>query len=209
MRADWCGVPELAISPGHAAFLQIATAIVQAVVSVGLLTWYVLAAHLERVRKTRERADEFASLVTLCRGLGLEAQARIANCREAAAAAADAIDPDQLLKTRVASWKADMEVIYVCLNEVPHYEVRSPAFSIALTRLWLEVDARTLELSEFASPGDFDAYLEKKYACIEWEIATMAELLAEDRASGASVQRPLGGAVKHAKNAYPPLGRGQ
>lgn len=197
-------MPGFEISAGHAAFLQIATAVVQAMVSIGLLTWYVLAAHAERVRKTRERAEEFESLVMLCRGLGLEAQARILTCQEVPPIAASAsANPDQQLKTRIARWKTDMEVIYVCLNEVPHYEVRSPAFSIALTRLWLEVDARALEVSEFNSSHDFDAYLEGKYSCIGWEIDAMAQLLNEDGVSGAAVQRTLADPVRRAENTFP------
>jgi hypothetical protein len=63
-------MPDAEISAGHAAFLQIATAVVQAVVSVSLLAWYVFTAHLERVRVRRERSEDFDSLVRLCRDLG-------------------------------------------------------------------------------------------------------------------------------------------
>ena len=57
------------------------------------------------------------------------------------------------LPTRLDQWRSDMAIIYVCLNEVPHYEVRNPAFSIALTRLWLEVDARNVSTRDAKHPS--------------------------------------------------------
>ena len=91
----------------------------------------------------------------------------------------------------MAAWKADMGVIYVCLNEVPHFEVRSPCFSIALTRLWLEVDARSVAGSEFGSIEDFKKFLEKKHGSVGREIAAMAEIVMQGRSAGPRSGRSL------------------
>jgi hypothetical protein len=115
--------------------------IIQAVVSTALLGWYVLAAHLDRQRVRREREQDFDSLVTLCRDLGIEAKLKTRiQLQELASVETGCTDDGLSATDRFWKWRADMVVLYVCLNEVPHYEVRNPEFSIALTRLWLEVD---------------------------------------------------------------------
>jgi hypothetical protein len=189
-------MPGLEITASHAAFLQTATAVVQAIVATGLLIWYVLASHIDRLRKVQERAEEFESLVRLCQGLGLEAQARIATCRQAVSDQQPGDDVVQQLTTAVAAWKADMEVIYVCLNEVPHFEVRSPCFSIALTRLWLEVDARSVVGSEFGSIADFKKFLERKHGSIGREIGAMAEVTTRNDGAAPRTRRSLTMAVQ-------------
>jgi len=160
------------------AMWQTGTAVVQAVCSIVLLAWYVLAAHLERQRVRREKVDEFASLVRLCRDLGIEAKDKTNTHLRAASAAlagASSTPPDPRLQ--LASWRADMTIIYVCLNEVPHYEVRSPAFSTALTRLWLEVDARTVEPEHIDDLNQWVAFLDHKFQRICLEVDAMAGLL--------------------------------
>jgi hypothetical protein len=169
------------------AIWQTGTAIVQAVCSIGLLGWYVLAAHLERRRVRRERSDDFDSLVKLCRDLGVEAKDKTF-AHLSAASSAPAEDPLQ----RLASWRSDMAIIYVCLNEVPHYEVRNPAFSTALTRLWLEVDARTVDAERFADTQQLVRFLGLKFDRICVEVDAMASLLASSPAERATGRRPDG-----------------
>ena len=123
---------------------QTATAVVQAVCSVTLLAWYVLAAHLARRQARRERGETFNSLVRLCRDLGADAKARTNAHLDGAAHA-----PDDDPQARFTAWKTDMRIIHVCLDVVPHYEVRDPAFSQALTRLWCEVDLKGVEPAAF------------------------------------------------------------
>lgn len=167
-----------AISVGQAAFWQTATAVVQAVVSVALLGWYVLAAHLDRVRTRREQAEDFSSLVTLCRDLGIEAKSQIeAHLRAATDTKADSTAVTIALRERFISWKTEMTVIYVCLNEVPHYEVRNPTFSTALTRLWMAVDVRAVDANKFAGAEQFITCLNQKLDRICVEVDAMAELL--------------------------------
>jgi hypothetical protein len=161
---------------------QTGTAIVQAVCSIGLLGWYVLAAHLERRRVRLERSDDFDSLVKLCRDLGVEAKDKTF-AHLSAASIAPAEDPLQ----RLASWRSDMTIIYVCLNEVPHYEVRNPAFSTALTRLWLEVDARGVEAERFADAEQLVRFLGLKFDRICVEVDAMARLL-----TGSPAERAIG-----------------
>lgn len=166
------------VNAGNAAFLQTATAVVQAIVSVGLLTWYVLAAHLDRTRIRRERSEDFNSLVMLCRDLGVEAREKTAEHRRSASAISSVpSERSAALEAGLAMWRRDMTVIYVCLNEAPHYEVRNPAFSIALTRLWMEVDARTIEPKSIEAPEQLILFLDHKLACICREIDAMAGLL--------------------------------
>jgi hypothetical protein len=170
------------LTAAQAATWQTAPAIVQAVCSVGLLAWYALAAHLERSRTRREKADEFDSLVRLCRDLGVDAKDKTKAHMRALSMPMEAhpvtIEPSK----RLELWRADMTIIYVCLNEVPHYEVRNPAFSIALTRLWLEVDARNVSAGDATTAQQLLALLSQKIDRICLEIDAMASLLeAPDR----------------------------
>ena len=151
---------------------QTATAAIQAITSVGLLGWYLWAAHLERVRARREKAEAFESLVWLCYDLGHEARAK--TDAHLAAARGALAQGDGGAPALFAAWKEDMVVIYVCLDEVPHYEVRSPAFSTALTRLWLEVDAKDIDYSE---AGELVPFLARKHERICREVDSMAQLL--------------------------------
>ena len=151
---------------------QTATAVVQAVSSIILLAWYVLAAHLARRQVRRERTEAFDSLVTLCRDLGADARIRTSTHLDAAARAPDG-DPQQ----HFAAWRAEMRIIYVCLDVVPHYEVRNPAFSQALTRLWCEVDLATLEPDSFEEMPQFVAFLTAKFERIRIEVDAMNALL--------------------------------
>jgi len=168
----------------NSAIWQTGTAIVQAVCSIGLLGWYVLAAHMERRRVRRERSDDFDSLVRLCRDLGVEAKEKTFDHLSAASNAL-AEDPRQ----RLASWRSDMAIIYVCLNEVPHYEVRNPAFSTALTRLWLEVDARDVDAERFTDAEPLVRFLGLKFDRICVEVDAMASLLAGSPAERAKGRR--------------------
>ncbi len=80
-----------------------------------------------------------------------------------------------------------MAIIYVCLNEVPHDEVCNPAFSTALTRLWLEVDARGVDAERFADAQQLVRFLNVKFDRICVEVDAMASLLAVspgERATG-------------------------
>jgi len=165
------------LTASQAAIWQTGTAIVQAVCSIGLLAWYALAAHLERARKRREKVEEFDSLVRLCRDLGVDAKDKTkAHVRALSTPMeAEAVTID--LSTRLDRWRSDMAIIYVCLNEVPHYEVRNPAFSIALTRLWLEVDARNVSTRDAETPEQLLAFLRQKIDRICLEVDAMASLL--------------------------------
>jgi hypothetical protein len=190
------------ISAGHAAFLQTATAIVQAIVSVSLLAWYVLMAHLERVRATRERSEDFESLVMLCRELGIEAKNKTeAHRRRVLSIAEGTSDPTEATQATLASWKADMTVVYVCLNEVPHYEVRNPAFSTALTRLWMEVDARAVDPKGYERADQLASFLHEKHERVCREIDAMTALLTAPKAAQ-EVQKRLVGAVKRRGKIY-------
>ncbi len=151
---------------------QTATAVVQAVCSVTLLAWYVLAAHLARCQARRERQEGFASLVRLCRDLGNDAKARTSEHLETAKRATDG-DAGE----RFTAWKADMKVIYVCLDVVPHYEVRNPAFSQALTRLWCEVDLQEVKPERLNDRPQLIAFLAAKLARICVEVDAMNTLL--------------------------------
>jgi hypothetical protein len=183
----------------QAAAWQTGTALVQAVCSVSLLGWYVLAAHLDRRRLRREKADDFDSLVRLCRDLGAEAQDKTAaHRRDAAAAPTGAVGVVEAQR-RLALWRSDMQVIYVCLNEVPHYEVRNPAFSTALTRLWLAVDARSLQ--DIAEPQTLVGFLDAQFDRICREVDAMALLLEPSGAARAAGLRRTGG---RRGNTYPP-----
>ena len=159
-----------------AAAWQTGTAVVQAVCSVTLLAWYVLAAHMDRQRVAREKIDDFNALVRLCHDLGMEAktktQKHIEELKTGMGAAAGSDTGD-----RLGAWRADMTIIYVCLNEVPHYEVRNPAFSTALTRLWLEVDSRSIAHGQIQNDQQVVGLLEDKLVRICWEVDAMAELL--------------------------------
>jgi hypothetical protein len=55
-----------------------------------------------------------------------------------------------------------MTVVHVCLNEVPHHEVRNPAFSTALARLWLAVDPRSASATRFTERQDLLNFLRRK-----------------------------------------------
>src|SRR5271154_4840690 len=113
--------------------------------SITLLGWFVLAAHLDRVRIRRDKSADFDALVRLCRDLGAEAEEKSRAHLPAITTGLNSPPPSAAgVAGRVAAWRSEMTVIYVCLNEVPHYEVRNPAFSTALTRLWLAVDARNV-----------------------------------------------------------------
>jgi hypothetical protein len=160
----------------QAAFWQTGTAVVQAVCSITLLGWYVLAAHLDRRRGRRERAQDFDSLVRLCRDLGVEAREATERHLVMVQAPCD-IEAGESPASRLVSWREELAVIYVCLNEVPHYEVRNPAFSTALTRLWLEVDARTVGAPGVETEASLIALLEHKRVRIDAEIEAMASLL--------------------------------
>jgi hypothetical protein len=190
------------ISAGHAAFLQTATAIVQAIVSVSLLAWYVLTAHVERVRARRERSEDFESLVLLCRELGIEAKNKTeAHRRRASSIAEGTSDPAEATQAALASWKADMTVVYVCLNEVPHYEVRNPAFSTALTRLWMEVDARNVDPKGYERGDQLASFLDEKHERVCREIDAMAALLTVPK-TAPELQSRLVGAAKRRGNMY-------
>jgi hypothetical protein len=197
------------ISAGHAAFLQTATAAVQAVVSVSLLAWYVLTAHLERVRARRERAEDFDSLVMLCRELGIEAKNKTeAHRHRASSIPEETSDPAEATQARLASWKADMTVVYVCLNEVPHYEVRNPAFSTALTRLWMEVDARAVDPRGYDRVDQLVSFLDEKHCRICREIDAMTSLLTAPK-TAQELQRRLVGAAKRRGKIYSVSGTAQ
>jgi len=155
---------------------QTATAMVQAVCSVTLLAWYVLAAHLARRQTRRERQEGFASLVRLCRDLGDGAKARTSAHLDDARCAKDGD-----AKARFLAWKADMRVIYVCLDVVPHYEVRNPAFSQALTRLWCEVDLKDEEPGSFSDMSRLVGFLTAKLGRICFEVDAMDALLSPPR----------------------------
>jgi putative hemolysin len=158
----------------NAAIWQTGIAVIQAVSSVGLLAWYVGAARAARQRAREERAGDFNSLVCLCRDLGVEAKNKTELHRQAAEAC-DLGAGD--IQERIGAWRSDMTVIYVCLNEVPHYEVRSPTFSIALTRLWLEVDSRTVKVEDIQSSSQLEAFLAEKLGRICREVDAMAALI--------------------------------
>ncbi|WP_158915897.1 hypothetical protein [Caulobacter sp. S45] len=191
------------ISTAQAAFLQTTTAVVQAVVSVSLLAWYVLAAHLDRDRIRRERSEDFDSLVRLCRDLGIDAKDKTNAHRCAASMIVSApSDLDAAVRARLAAWKTDMTVIYVCLNEVPHYEVRNPAFSTALTRLWMEVDARTVDPKRFDRPEQLELFLDQKLARICREVDAMADLLKGRPLGARDAPRRLVGAAKRRGKIY-------
>ena len=162
---------------------QTATAVVQAVCSITLLAWYVLAAHLARRQARRERIEAFDSLVRLCRDLGLEAKTKTGQHLVAVRA------PSGDLQHRMTAWKADMAVIYVCLDVVPHYEVRSPAFSQALTRLWCEVDVKTIDPGAFGETSELVAFLTRKLERICVEVDAMAALLARQSTPYLSLAR--------------------
>ena len=156
---------------------QTATAAIQAICSVGVLAWYVWGAHVERGRQRAERAEAFSSLVQLCHDLGLEAKTKTEAYLQIARAIGPGADVSGEMANVFASWKTDMIVIYVCLNEVPHYEVRSPAFSTALTRLWLEVDARDIANDGLSSADELVSFLSAKHERICLEVDGMARLL--------------------------------
>jgi hypothetical protein len=195
-------MPGAEISVGHAALLQTLTAVVQAIVSISLLAWYVLTAHLERIRISRERLEDFTSLVMLCRDLGIEAKNKTeAHHREISAISDTSVDDKEIARSRLTLWKADMTVIYVCLNEVPHYEVRNPAFSTALTRLWMEVDARSVRPEQIEQSAKVASFLELKRARICAEVDAMADLL-DDSAPVRRSQERLGAAAKRPGKIY-------
>ncbi len=150
---------------------QTATAVVQAVCSITLLAWYVLAAHLARRQARRERTEAFDSLVRLCRDLGREAKIKTSQHRDAARTL------DSEPRQRLAAWKADMAILYVCLDVVPHYEVRNPAFSQALTRLWCEIDVKAIDPGAFGDTAALVAFLTRKLERICVEVDAMAALL--------------------------------
>ena len=158
---------------------QTATAVVQAVCSVTLLAWYVLAAHLARRQARRERQEGFASLVRLCRDLGDGARARTSAHLEEARCAADGGAQEHFM-----AWKTDMKVIYVCLDVVPHYEVRNPAFSQALTRLWCEVDLKDVEPATFRDMPQLISFLTAKLERVCFEVDAMNALLDSQREGG-------------------------
>ncbi|THD60570.1 hypothetical protein [Phenylobacterium sp.] len=189
----------------QAARLQTATAVVQAVCSIILLGWYVLAAHLERRRVRLEKADDFNALVRLCRDLGLEAKART----EAHLDDLKALGACEDLANLVAGWRSDMTIVYVCLNEVPHYEVRNPAFSTALTRLWLEVDCRTIAQDACDQESVADM-MRRKLDRICREVDAMAALLSGPAAPCAHQRRLASGSQRRGYD-YEPAGfvRGQ
>jgi hypothetical protein len=190
-----------------AAAWQTGTAVVQAVCSIILLGWYVLAAHLERRRIRREKADDFDALVRLCRDLGLEAKVKTeAHLRAIAGAPLACGD----LCHRLTAWRADMTIIYVCLNEVPHYEVRNPAFSTALTRLWLEVDCRGLVVEPDVKARDVAGLLQQKLDRICREVDAMAALLVRSPTAYDRERRLTSGAKRRGYT-YEPQGfvRGQ
>jgi len=156
---------------------QTGTAVVQAVCSITLLAWYVLAAHMERRRVAREKIDDFDALVRLCHDLGLEAKAKTQTHIDELKAGVGGAVACSDIPHRLAAWRADMTIVYVCLNEVPHYEVRNPAFSTALTRLWLEVDGRSLVPGPLHDHDQIVQLLEDKLSRICREVDAMATLL--------------------------------
>jgi hypothetical protein len=169
------------INAAQIAAWQTGTAIVQAVVSVSLLGWYVLAARLDRARMQREKTEDFDSLVRLCRDLGAEAEGKTrAHCTVLADAVGQGVVDVIAVRKILTDWQADMTVVYVCLNEVPHYEVRNPGFSTALTRLWLAVDSRAVAVDHFADPQNLQAFLNGKFEQICTEVDAMASLLNVD-----------------------------
>ena len=110
--------------------------------------------------------------------------------------------PDDTVTALFASWKTDMLVIYVCLNEVPHYEVRSPAFSTALARLWLEVGARNLDHDVFAGAAGLVDLLSGKCQRISLEVEAMATLLGPRRTHSPQLQRRLSHTVGRPGGVY-------
>jgi len=172
------------LDPGQAVLWQTATAVVQAVMSITLLGWYVLAAHLNRSRTRSERSANFDSLVMLCRDLEVEAKEKtLAYLRSAGEmqSQCNVVKSKELLE----KWRADMTIIYVCLNEVPHYEVRNPTFSIALTRLWRECDPRRVDLTPIERPRQISQLLNHKFDRICLEVDAMERLL-ETRVNSSS-----------------------
>jgi hypothetical protein len=165
---------------------QTTTAVVQAVCSVTLLAWYVLAAHLARRQVRRERQEGFASLVRLCRDLGDGAIARTSAHLEGARHAMDGDASEHFV-----AWKADMKVIYVCLDVVPHYEVRNPAFSQALTRLWCEVDLKDVEPASFNDIPRLILFLNAKLERVCVEVDAMNALLDPPPRQGRGRAGPL------------------
>ena len=179
----------------QAAIWQTRTSVVQAVISVALLGWCMLAAHLDRRRLRREKDEDFASLVRLCRAPGREAEDKTKQHLQAAMRMPEG--PSKGLADtaeRLRIWQMDRAVVYVCLNEVPHYEVRNPAFSTALTRLWLEVDGRAVNQVDTKDRAELVALLEWKLARISREVQAMATLLAPNkRSAGEGGQLKRGG----------------
>jgi hypothetical protein len=194
------------IDAGQAAVWQTGTAVVQAVVSITLLGWYVLAAHMDRARMRREKLEDFDSLVRLCRDLGAEAgektQSHGAMLSKALADSSSDVDVARSL----AAWQRDMTVAYVCLNEVPHYEVRNPAFSTALTRLWLAVDSRTAPADRLSDARALAAFFQDKFDQICLEVDAMANLLSEDAKRRRGKLNPLGPRSDRRGYAYDPDG---
>jgi hypothetical protein len=182
-----------ATSLSQSAVWQTGTAVVQAACSIGLFGWYVLAAHMERARLRREKSDDFDSLVKLCRDLGIEAKDKTFAHLSAAANAMTEVSHSKADRlARLALWRSDMAIIYVCLNEVPHYEVRNPAFSTALTRLWLEVDARGVEAEQFVDSQQLVSFLGLKFDRIGVEVEAMARLLVQKPAERSTGRRMVG-----------------
>jgi hypothetical protein len=181
----------------QAAIWQTGTAIVQAVVSIALLGWYVLAAHADRARVRREKLEDFASLVRLCRDLGSEAGEKTRSHRANLSKALEDMPTDVVdLTKRLKAWQRDMMVAYVCLNEVPHYEVRNPEFSTALTRLWLAVDSRSTPADRLSDAASLAGFLQERLDQICIEVDSMASLLnkgSRTMSGSASVLGPRNG----------------
>jgi hypothetical protein len=185
------------LNSAQAAIWQTGTAMVQAVVSVALLGWYVLAAHLDRARIRREKFEDFDALVRLCRDLGSEAGEKTRSHRANLSKTPPDVSTELVYVTKkLEAWQRDMMVAYVCLNEVPHYEVRNPEFSTALTRLWLAVDSRSEPANQLNDVASLSVFLQERLNQICIEVDSMAGLLnktSKTMAGSASVLGPRGG----------------
>jgi hypothetical protein len=99
-----------------------------------------------------------------------------------------------------------MTVIYVCLNEAPHYEVRNPAIGAALTQLWMEVDARTIDPKAFEDAQQLVTFLNQKLDQICLEVDAMAELSRGHTRAPELSRRQLAGTARRRGKIYTEAG---